>query len=220
MRNKTKVLLVDDHHIILEGYKNILNNHDKNILLDSATTCKDAYKRIKSAITEFPYDIIFLDISLPPSLELNILSGEDLGLKVKEISPKTKIIIMTMHEENMRIYSIIKSLDPFGFLIKSDVSPSEFVAAYDKVKNGKVYYSQTVNEMLRKNITNDVVLDEVDRKILFNLSRGIKTKDLPGVVNLSLAAIEKRKRTMRENLGIEDGGDLILIDKAKEYGFL
>lgn len=223
MKKKIKVLMVDDHPIIVEGYKNILASgidDQIDLFIDSANSCKDAYEKVLDSKNVHPFDIIFLDISLPPAEDLKIYSGEDLGLKIKTISPNSKIVIMTMHNDNMRIHNLMKYLNPEGLLIKSDVTPREFIEAFEKVEAGKIYYSQTVNEMLRKHFTNDILLDEVDRKILFHISKGIKTKDLSEVVNLSLAAIEKRKRTIREGFDIEQGGDLVLIDRAKELGFL
>ena len=56
--------------------------------------------------------------------------------------------------------------------------------------------------------------------MLYELSRGIKMKMLPGILPFSLATIEKRKRQMKLNFGIEDGDDRSLLDKAHEYGFI
>ena len=59
-----------------------------------------------------------------------------------------------------------------------------------------------------------------DRKILYYLSKGTKTKNLVDYIPLSLAAIEKRKRNIRKIFGIEESGDKPILDKAAEYGFL
>ncbi len=55
---------------------------------------------------------------------------------------------------------------------------------------------------------------------MFHISKGVQTKDLSGIVNLSLAAIEKRKRNIKGMIGVGQGGDLVLIEKARELGFL
>lgn len=220
---KAKVLLVDDHPIILDGYKNILNSFNKNeldLIIETASDCDEAYEKITKSKTTLPYDIIFLDISLPPSKHYPIYSGEDLGLKVREFLPDCKLAILTTYTENLRLFNIMKNLKPEGLLIKSDVTPKEFFTAFEKILAGDLYFSQTVNEFSRKHISQDFRIDAMDRKILFYLSKGVKTKDLSDIVSLSLAAIEKRKRNMREIFGIEEGGDLVLIDKAKELGFL
>lgn len=223
MKESIKVLMVDDHPMILDGYKNILTNslgEDKTLLIDLAYNCEDAYEKIEASIAASPYNLIYLDVGLPPAEELRIFSGEDLGIRIRKISPKSRIIIMTMYSENMRIYNLMRNIQPEGLLIKTDVNPSEFINSFVDVISGKLHYSQTVNEMLRKHFITDFVLDNVDRSILFHISKGVKTKDLSEIVNLSLPAIEKRKRNIKEAIGVEQGGDLVLIEKARALGFL
>lgn len=218
-----KILMIDDHPITLDGYKNILislKDSNSNFIIDTASDCEEAYWKIyKSSEDNNRYDVIFLDISLPPFENMKIYSGEDLGLKIREISPSSKIIILTMYNENFRIYNILKNISPEGLLIKSDVSPQELYRSFSEVMLDKLYYSNTVKILMRKQFASDIILDEVDRNILFQLSKGIMTKDLTQFIPLSLAAIEKRKRNMKEILEVE-GGDLLLIDKAKELGFI
>lgn len=223
MKESIKILMVDDHPMILDGYRNILTNslgEQKNLLIDLANSCEEAFYQVESSLNNSPYDLIYLDVSLPPAKKLKILSGEDLGVKIREISPQTKIIIMTMYSENMRVYNLMKNIQPEGLLIKTDVNPLEFIISFEKVMSGNLYYSQTVNEMLRKQFINDLVLDNIDRSILFHISKGVKTKDLANIVNLSLPAIEKRKRNIKEAIGVDQGGDLVLVEKARELGFL
>ncbi len=223
MDSLIKILMIDDHPITVDGYRNILINLKDSkfkLSIDTASNCEEAYWKVhKSKEENNHYDIIFLDISLPPFESLKIFSGEDLGLKIREISPSSKIIILTMYNENFRIYNILKNINPEGLLIKSDVSPQEFYRAFSEVVSNKLYYSNTVKILMRKQFTNNIVLDEVDRNILFQLSKGIMTKDLTQFIPLSLAAIEKRKRHMKEILEV-DGGDMLLIDKAKKLGFI
>jgi len=218
-----KILMIDDHPITLDGYKNILislKDFNSNYVIDTASDCEEAYWEVhKSVEDNNHYNIIFLDISLPPSEGLKIFSGEDLGLRIREISPSSKIIILTMYNENYRIYNILKNISPEGLLIKSDVSSHELYRAFREVLLGKLYYSNTVKILVRKQFGNNIVLDEIDRNILFQLSKGVMTKDLTQFIPLSLAAIEKRKRHMKEILEI-DGGDLLLVGKAKELGFI
>lgn len=220
---QTRILMVDDHPVILDGYKNILESaeiQDNLLIIDTANTSEEAYLKIKNAVLHQAYDVIFLDISLPASIEHNIYSGEDLGLKIREMLPGVKLIVLTMYSENLRLYNIMKNLKPEGFLIKSDFSSDEFLQAYEKVLKGQYYYSHTVKEFIRKQFGNHHLLDDIDRRILYYISKGVKTKDLSTEINLSLAAVEKRKKNIKEKLGVEKGGDIILLDKAKDLGFL
>jgi hypothetical protein len=75
-------------------------------------------------------------------------------------------------------------------------------------------------KLLRKQVANDFILDNIDRKILYELSLGTRMKDLPSVLPLSIAGIEKRKRHLQEIFNIKGGGDKELLLVAKEKGFI
>jgi two-component system response regulator NreC len=218
-----KVLIVDDHPMIIEGYKNALlgiNSDEMTLQIDTADSCDDAYSKIKNAATGTPYDVVFLDIKLPPSADGKIISGEDLGIKVKELLPDAKVVILTMFNNNFRIHNILKNINPDGFLVKSDVTSDELMRAFQVVLTDPPYYSHTVTKLLRTRIINEVVLDDIDRNILFHLSKGIKTKNLTEYIPLSLAAIEKRKRHLKEVFDVERKGDESLLEQARNTGFL
>ncbi|PKD18740.1 transcriptional regulator [Salegentibacter salinarum] len=224
MKRLVKVLMVDDHQLIVEGYKNILletQNEEFKIIFEEANSCKTAYDKLQESLrTGNFFDLIFMDINLPEYTQKKIYSGEDLGLFAKMLSSETKLIFLTMHEDNYRLYNIVKNVNPEGLLIKSDVGSNELVKAFQEVLDGKISYSHTVNTFIRKQITNDIALDQLDRQIIYYLSKGIQTKKLPERVPLSLAAIEKRKRNLKDLFGLEKEGDLVLIEKAKSMGFV
>jgi DNA-binding NarL/FixJ family response regulator len=224
MKDVIKVLMVDDHPLILEGYKNILqelNSQEVKIVFETANNLEKAYNKIKkSAVAENYFDIIFLDINLPEFPDMNISSGEDLAVYVRKTSLNSKIIFLTMHNENYRLYNLVKNINPEGLLVKSDVGSLDLKRAFWEVLADKVNYSDTVLKLMRKQVTNDLALDQFDRQILYQLSLGIQTKKLPEVIPLSLAAIEKRKRNLKNQFGLDKEGDLILIQKAKQLGFL
>ena len=125
-----------------------------------------------------------------------------------------------MFNDNFRIHSILKNVNPDGFLVKSDVNSTELLKAFNKIVENPPYYSQSVNQFLRNEIANRSVIDEIDRKILYHLSKGIQTKDLPEYVSLSINAIEKRKKALRTLFDIQTRNDTSLLQKAKEQGFI
>ncbi len=224
MSKVVKMLMVDDHSLILEGYKSKLQESfpgdELQFVIDIAQNCDEAYERINGSLFSSSYDIVILDINLPPSKDRKILSGEDLGKVIRKKSPNTALIVLTMYSENIRLLNILKSLDPEAFLIKSDITPQEFLKAFNKVREGEVHYSKSIIDIMRRQLTQDFVLDEYDRNILFHLSEGVRTKDLVDIIPLSLAAIEKRKKILKEVLEVENKGDLALISEARKKGFL
>lgn len=213
--------MVDDHPLIIEGYKNVLNNSSsdvKDLIIDTANDLSLALSRIQNANT--PYDLVCLDMNLPPAEEVELYSGEDLGTYLRKNYPDIKLIVLTMQEDNFRLYNILKNINPEGFLVKKDVRPINLIEAVNLVLEGKSYFSHTVTELLRKQFQAENLIDASDRQILYYISIGLKTKDLPKKVPLSLAAIEKRKRLIKESLGIVSNNDLILINRARELGFI
>ncbi|WP_157926216.1 response regulator [Tenacibaculum maritimum] len=165
-------------------------------------------------------DIIFLDMRLPPSEDGTILSGEDLGLKIKELLPNSKIIVSTTFNDNYKVHSIFRSLNPDGFLVKNDITPQELVTAIQEVLTDPPYYSKTIMKLLRNETLSDHVIDDLDRKILYELSIGTKMKNLPDVVPLSITAIERRKREIKKMFSISSLDDRDLILTAREKGFI
>lgn len=224
MNNVVKILMIDDHSLILEGYKSKLQesftDDELNFIIDTAQNCEEAYEKIEKSLSSSKYDIVFLDINLPPSKNKKILSGEDLGKEIRNYSPDTSLIVLTMYSENMRLINILRNLNPEAFLIKSDITPQEFLKAFNKVREGEVHYSKSIIEIMRKQLTSDVVLDEYDRNILFHLAEGVRTKDLVDIIPLSLAAIEKRKKILKEIFEVQNNGDLALVSQARKKGFL
>ena len=223
---KYTVLIIDDHPLISDAYKSAFNYIEKedeliSFEIDVAFDCDSANTIItENSKNNTTIDIIFLDMSLPASKDKTILSGEDLGVIIKNLLPKSKIIVSTSYNDNYRIYSIFKNINPEGFLIKNDTTPKELVTAIKEVIREPPYYSKTVGKLIRKQFTNNYTLDDIDRKILHELSKGTKMKDLPAIIHLSISGIEKRKLHLKQIFNIVGTDDKKLILLAKEEGFI
>lgn len=223
MKNTINVLMVDDHPMIIEGYKNtLLENYTKaeQCNVDTASNCEDALELIKENAKKRPYDLAIIDIKLPASEDGTITSGEDLALVFKKYYQKAKVIISTMHNEDSRIHNILQNVNPEGFLIKSDLSSTELMRAFEEIIDGKTYYSTTVTSHFRKMMNNNFSLDTVNLQILYHLSRGVQTKNLGKYINLSLSAIEKRKNHIKELFDIKSSNDEKVIEEARRRGFV
>jgi DNA-binding NarL/FixJ family response regulator len=221
MRTPIQILIVDDHPFIIEAYKNAINKYSQNgfeFEVTQANNCKSGYENITEASKNF--DIAFFDISMPEYAEKGIYSGEDLALLMKAEMPECKVILLTMHTELLKINNIIKNINPSGLIIKNDLTFDELLFAFDKIINNESYYSQTVIKLVGQAQYNNIELDVFDKQILFHLSKGVKTKDLPTYIPLSLSAIEKRKLNIREILEVPGGTDVDLIREAKNKGVI
>ena len=114
----------------------------------------------------------------------------------------------------------MNTIFPDGFLVKNDLNPIVLEEAINKIIDGTPFYTTTVMQFVQRQMATREVLDEFDRKLLYELSRGTKMKDLPGMIPLSLAALEKRKRRLKEIFNVEQMEDRFLILAAKEKGFI
>ncbi|MFD1062972.1 response regulator [Winogradskyella litorisediminis] len=220
---RLKILMVDDHPIIIEGYMNVLmatKTDDQELDIDTANNCDMAEIMINRASDNEHYDLCFFDISLPPSQDGKYTSGEDLAKLAQTKLPNAKIVILTMFNESFRIHNIIREINPDGFLIKSDLTSMELADAFQHILKSPPYYSSTVHNYIKRTITNEIYVDDINRKILHLLSQGIKTKSLLDHIQLSMSAIEKRKKQLKLLFDVDDGKDETLLEMAKEKGFI
>ena len=226
MKKIYSFLIIEDHPLISGSYLDALHSvesKNENLSFEKigiAKNCDEAVEAIKKASKSKGVDIIFLDIQLPSSRDGKILSGEDLGVLIRKTLPKSKIIVSTMFNDNYRVYNIMNTIFPDGFLVKNDLNPVVLEEAINKIIDGTPFYTTTVMQFVQRQMATREVLDEFDRKLLYELSRGTKMKDLPGMIPLSLAALEKRKRRLKEIFNVEQMEDRFLILAAKEKGFI
>lgn len=220
-----KAILIDDHPLIINAYRQALlkTAEDRNTHFDikvkkDLEEAASLFKKNSELIQNT--EIIFLDISLPLGKSKEFLSGEDLGIKIRKENPQIKIFVSTSLNDNFRMHSILRSIDPDGFVIKNDLTPAELIQAIEIVLDNPPYYSQSVLQLLRKQISSDQILDDLDRRLLYELSIGTRMKDIPDVLPLSIAGVEKRKRNLKIIFNVEDQGDSGLIRVAREKGFI
>ncbi|MBP9793215.1 MAG: response regulator transcription factor [Flavobacterium sp.] len=215
---KVKVLMVDDHPSMIEGYKIILSYNTLGYEIETAVAynCQTAFELINTA----KFDVIFLDFSLPPFEAQNIHNGVDLAKLIRKKGLKSKIVILTSHSESIILYDIITATDPDGLLVKSDFSAEELLIAFEKIVNGENYRSATVIHNVKELLSNKVYLDDYNRKIISLLSQGIKTKSIPNHINISMSSVEKRKIQIRDYFGLKKASDEDIVREAKKAGLL
>ena len=219
---KNNILIVDDHPFIIQGYKNAITRYNPNqfeFFITEAKDCESGYTIITNPET-LAFDVAFLDISMPSYDEKGIFSGEDLAKLLNEYMPNCKIILLTMYTELLKIRTIIDNINPLGLVIKNDLTFDELLFGFDKVINNETYYSQSIQKMIDQSKQETIEIDLFDKQILFHISKGTKTKDIPQYVPISLSAIEKRKLNLKKILDIKDETDIELVREAKNRGLL
>ena len=184
-----------------------------------AYNCEQAYNtiiRLKASETQL--DVAFIDVSLPKYEKMNLRSGDEIGSLVQRYFPDCSIIIISMHNEPVWVNRIIKTLNPQGFISKNDINYKSFLPIMESITKKDAYYSKTIMEAQKEFVIKNINWDEHDSKILQLIAEGIKTKNLPRYIPLSLSTIEKRKANLKKQLVFQGGSDADLIERVKKMG--
>lgn len=222
--NIINILAVDDHMMTMVGYKYILEDANfKNFVvkMDMANTFESGKaKIIQSAEEGAAYDILLLDIQLAPIREGVACTGEDLGIIARKASPSSKIVFLSSFSDNYRINSILKTVNPEGYMVKTEINEDALKEMVETVLIDPPYYTKKAMVAIRNKMSSDIYLDDNDKKLLYYLSIGTKTKDMIEHISLSLPGIENRKRQLKEIFGVGKENDYALITAAREKGFI
>ena len=222
---KKKILIIDGCPLICEAYKSIINSINKkddyNIEINLTNSPDEGYDIINEIVKkEITLDLIILELKFFLNNGKKNISGEDIANLVRKKLPNTKIILSIRSDDNFRIHTLFKTINPEGFILKRDLTSAEFKRAIFSIIDNDLYYSKSILKLLRKEISSNLLIDGIDRKILYELSIGARMKDMPNYIPLSAASIEKRKRHLKKIFNVKDKGDRELILTAKEKGFI
>ncbi len=215
------ILIVDDHPLNVDSYVALLSaiETNKNADFHLAYNCKQAYELITQLKqNEINIDIAFIDVRLPPYEEMNLRSGDEIGSLIQQKFPDCIIIIISMHSEPVWVNRIVKTLKPQAFISKSDVNYKNFPLIIEAITKNETYYSKSIIEAQKEFVIKNINWDEHDSKMVQLIADGIKTKDLPHYIPLSLSALEKRKANLKKQLLFEGGSDADLIEYVKKMG--
>ncbi|RYE57589.1 MAG: response regulator transcription factor [Sphingobacteriales bacterium] len=217
MKRKLKILVVDDHSLILQGYKAILNDQQElEVEVHFGNNCQIAHRLITGRQNDF--DICIFDWILPTFNEFE--NGGDLVLLTKRHLPGAGTIVITSHEEAFVLYNITKKVNPSALLVKSDITPNDLLQAIKTILNGNIFYSETVKQSIKHVNLRKGFLDNYNRQIISLLAKGIKTKNLPQHLPLSISAIDKRKVQIKDCFLIKGGNDEDIIREATKLGLI
>lgn len=195
--SKIRLLLVDDHPIVLDGIKSHLCAQPEFEVVGDASNGQDALRKAKLTLP----DVILMDISMP---HMNGL--EAIGHLRKQV-PNAKVLILTMHESKEYIAQVVRS-GARGYLLK-DSAPAELVGAIKAVHNGEVYFSPSVSKVLVQEISDGThraangmdqqPLTDREREVLSLIAEGLLNKQIADRLGIGVRTIEThRERIMRK----------------------
>lgn len=210
-----RIIILEDHYGMYRGYRSLLGELFPNALIEWVATIDDFSAKISSNI----YEMIFLDIILSTNNTTITLVDEDLGF-IKKFQPKTKVVVISSVSEGILIYEIIKKINPHGFLNKAEITDAVFKKALLDIQRGNRFFCRLTEKRYKDLLNEKEFLDDLNRKIITLLSQGVKTKNLPNYIDLSLSAIDKRKTQIKNFFGIDKGTDEDILINARKNGYI
>lgn len=200
---KPRILLADDHTLVLEGFQKLLEEHG-----DLVGTAEDGRSLVDAAARLQP-DLVILDISMPR------LNGIDAAKKLKKQLPDMKLIFVTMHADPAYVNEAFKA-GASGYLLKRSAS-QELVQAIQSVMSGNYY----VTPLITKDVIHSFlapgqrVKPEMDdltsrqREILQLVAEGFSAKEIAVQLNVSHRTVEFHKAKIMEQLDLHTTADLV-----------
>jgi DNA-binding NarL/FixJ family response regulator len=182
-----KVLLVDDHEILLDGINSLLAKEPFIDIVGQASSAETALEFIK----KHPVELLITDFNLPG------MDGLGLVKIVKKVSPETKIIVLSQHDESHLVKEILKTgVD--GYVLKKD-SHRELLQAIETVKQEKVYLSHDINRIIINSLhfpDQEQLLTEREREILKLIAKEYNNKDIAKELFISERTVETHRKNI------------------------
>jgi DNA-binding NarL/FixJ family response regulator len=201
-----RVLVVDDHPIVRQGLRRLIDQEDDLVVCGEVETVKDA----RTAIRELHPDVVIVDISLKQG------DGIDLVTDARAQHPRLPILVLSMHDETIYAERVLSS-GANGYIMKQAAS-EQFLVALRKVLDGGVYVSDAVNKILVDRFTaggHYVSLNPIDRlsnrelQILHFIGKGTSTREIAVALDLSVKTVESHRQRIKKKLRIKDASQLI-----------
>ena len=197
-----KILIADDHSVVREGLKQMLNKLQDVQQIDETDNGINALNKIESS----EYDFVILDISLPG------MSGLDVLKNLKLENKQTCILILSMHPEEQYAVRALK-LGASGYITK-DRAGEELIAAIKKISSGGKYVSPELGEYLAFHMDKNFEklthenLSEREYQIMLMLAEGKSVKEIAKVLFLSEKTISTHRSRIMEKMGMKKNADL------------
>ena len=187
-----RVALVDDHAILLDGIRNLLGKEEDITVVGAFSSGEAIIDYLKSNEA----DLVVTDFHMPGMDGLTIVHT------IKRIRPKTKVIILSMHDESHLVKEILKSgID--GYVLKKD-SHTELLKAIREVRNGNVYLSNDINKILITNLQNPdegKLLTDREREIVKLIAKEYSNKDIAEALFISERTVETHRKNIFKKTG-------------------
>jgi two-component system response regulator NreC len=196
-----RIVLADDHVLVRQGLKSLLERERFQVMAEAS----DGQEAVRLIETHHP-DIAILDISMPT------LNGIDAARGLSRAAPKTKVILLTQHEEEQYIHEALEA-GVKGYVLKSQVA-NDLIQAIRQVCRGEFYLSPGISRAVMEAYRNksERLADPLtvrERQVLQLIAEGKSTKDTASVLGISVKTAESHRMRLMQKLNIHETASLV-----------
>ncbi len=200
-----RVLIADDHPLVVEGVRGVLETYDTVTVVATAANGQEALERFAEAQP----DIVLMDINMP---DLNGLAATELLL---ERHPGARVLVLSMHDTPEYIQTALRH-GARGYVLK-DVPTDDLVRAIEKVHGGETYLCTGTEQVISPE-TGREPLTSREQTVLLELASGRSNKQVAHELDISVRTVETQRKNIKRKLGISSTAGLTRY--ALEHGVL
>lgn len=199
---KIRILLADDHAVVRQGFRMILDAQSDLEVVGEVSNGREAV----AAAADLQPDVAVMDVTMP---ELN---GIEATRRMAEVSPRTRVLALSMHKDAVYVREILRA-GARGYLLK-DCAEDGFLSAVRAIARGEGYLSPAVSDAVlsdyRKHVTNPLdLLTTREREVLQWIAEGKTNKDIATALKLSVYTVEAHRGKIMEKLNLHSSGELV-----------
>lgn len=211
----TKILLADDHPLFREGLKSLIVVNQEIELVGETSNGIDAVRMVK----EMNPDLVLMDLTMPQ------MNGIQATERLKNESPNTYVIILSMHNDHRYIAEAFKA-GARGYILK-EVSPEILMEAIDIVSKGDIYLSSKVCTVLVEDyirlLRNEIIdyvnpLSKREMEVFHLFVKGCNAKQIASALSISKNTVDTHRRRIMDKLDCDNMAELTKY--AIREGFL
>jgi two-component system response regulator NreC len=205
--NKIKVLIADDHAIVREGLRQLLNGQTDMEVAGEAEDGRQALEKVKSLHP----DVILLDIAMPH------LSGLEVISLIREAAPETQVVVLSMHSKETYVQQVLSS-GALGYVLKA--SPSTDILEAIRMAHRDEYFlssrlkAEVIGKYLKTKRSTPALrgydlLTEREQQVFRLVAQGHSTSRIADILCVSPKTVEKHRTSLMNKLGVHDRLELL-----------
>ncbi|PBQ33769.1 DNA-binding response regulator [Sphingobacteriaceae bacterium] len=204
-----KIHLVEDHHIVRYGIKNMLDLNPEFKVIGESDNAEDLLLELPA----LDADLVITDISMEG------MNGIELTKKVRKIrNGAIKVLVISMHADDLYINQCFEA-GANGYLLK-DFKKSELYAAIEKIVKGEKYISRSVSQILADNFINKeynsktaggykIEITKREKEIIQLISEGLSNKEIASNLLLSISTVDAHRYNILKKLEVKNTAEMI-----------